>query len=213
MDNNLKWVNEKKIERTIKALEKNNMHGYFVNSKEEILEKIKEIVNEGSLVSCGGSQTLFETGVIEHLRSDRYEFLDRYKNGLNQKEIKDIYRKAFICDAYFTSTNALTENGELYNVDGNGNRVAAMLYGPDKVIVICGVNKIVKNIEEAIKRNESISAPANAKRIDTKTPCKVTGYCMDCDSSDRICCEYTLIKRQRNKERIHVIIIDDNFGY
>ena len=208
MDNNLKWVNEKKIERTIKALEKNNMHGYFVNSKEEILEKIKEIVNEGSLVSCGGSQTLFETGVIEHLRSDRYEFLDRYKNGLNQKEIKDIYRKAFMCDAYFTSTNALT-----YNVDGNGNRVAAMLYGPDKVIVICGVNKIVKNIEEAIKRNESISAPANAKRIDTNTPCKVTGYCMDCDSSDRICCEYTLIKRQRNKERIHVIIIDDNFGY
>ncbi|MDU6247366.1 MAG: Na/Pi symporter [Paeniclostridium sordellii] len=130
-----------------------------------------------------------------------------------KEEIKDMYRKAFICDAYFTSTNALTENGELYNVDGNGNRVAAMLYGPDKVIVICGVNKIVKNIEEAIKRNESISAPANAKRIDTKTPCKVTGYCMDCDSSDRICCEYTLIKRQRNKERIHVIIIDDNFGY
>ena len=88
-----------------------------------------------------------------------------------------------------------------------------MLYGPDKVIVICGVNKIVKDIDEAIKRNKQISAPANAKRLDTKTPCKVAGKCMDCNSHDRICCEYTLIKRQRVKDRIHVIFVNENFGY
>ena len=213
MDNNLKWVNEKKIERTIKALEKNNMHGYFVNSKEEILEKIKEIVNEGSLVSCGGSQTLFETGVIEHLRSDRYEFLDRHKEGLKPEDIKKIYRDAFSSDVYFTSTNAITEEGEIYNVDGNGNRVAAMLYGPDKVIIVAGYNKIVENLSEAIQRNRRIAAPANAKRLNKKTPCAKVGNCMDCKSSEKICREYTLIRSQSNSNRIHVIFLNEELGY
>lgn len=213
MDKNVKWVNDKKIERTINALEKNNMHGYLVSSKDELLSKISELVEYDSIVACGGSQTLFQTGVIDYLRSGKYDFLDRYVDGLTPKDIKDIYRKSFCSDAYFTSTNAITENGELYNVDGNGNRVAAMLYGPDKVIVVCGVNKIVKDVNEAIRRNESIAAPANAKRLDTKTPCKSTGYCMDCNSSDRICCEYTLIKKQRSKNRIHVIILNEKFGY
>ena len=213
MDKNLKWVNEKKIERTIKALEKNNMSGYLVNSKEELFKKISELVSDKSLVACGGSQSLFETGVIDYLRSGKYEFLDRYVEGLTPKDIKEIYRKAFYSDAYFTSTNAITENGELYNVDGNGNRVAAMLYGPDKVIVIAGVNKIVKDVNEAIKRNEEIAAPANAKRLDTNTPCKTIGYCRDCSSPSRICCEYTLIKKQRIDNRLHVIFLNENFGY
>ena len=213
MDKNLQWVYERQIERTIKALENNNMKGYLVKSKEDLIKKIDELVEENSFVACGGSQTLFEAGVIEHLREGRFDFLDRYKEGLKPQDMKDIYRKSFFADAYFTSTNAITENGELYNVDGNGNRVAAMLYGPDKVIVICGKNKIVKDVDAAIERNEQFSAPANAKRLDTKTPCKVSGYCMDCKSSDRICCEYTLIKRQRSQGRIHVIFIDENFGY
>lgn len=213
MDKNLQWVYERQIERTIKALENNNMNGYLVKSKEDLIKKIDELVEENSFVACGGSQTLFEAGVIEHLREGRFDFLDRYKEGLKPQDMKYIYRKSFFADAYFTSTNAITENGELYNVDGNGNRVAAMLYGPDKVIVICGVNKIVKDVDAAIKRNEQFSAPANAKRLDTKTPCKASGYCMDCKSIDRICCEYTLIKRQRSQGRIHVIFIDENFGY
>lgn len=213
MDKNLNWIYEKQIERTIKALENNNMNGYLVKSKEDLIEKICDLVSENSVVACGGSQTLFEAGVIDHLRSGRYEFLDRYKEGLKPNDMKDIFRKSFLSDAYFTSTNAITESGELYNVDGNGNRVAAMLYGPDKVIVICGRNKIVKDVNEAIRRNEQVAAPANAKRLDTKTPCKVTGHCMDCNSSDRICCEYTLIKKQRIQDRIHVIFLDDDFGY
>ena len=213
MNKNIHWVYEKKIERTIKALENNNMSGYLVKSKEDLIKKIEELVQQNSIVACGGSQTLFETGVIEHLRSGRYDFLDKYKEGLKPNDIKNIYRKSFFSDAYFTSTNAITENGELYNVDGNGNRVAAMLYGPDKVIIICGKNKIVKDVDEAIKRNKQLSAPANAKRLDIKTPCKTSGYCMDCNSNDRICCEYTLIKKQMTQGRIHVIFIDENFGY
>ena len=119
MDKNLHWIYERKIERTIEALENNNMNGYLVNSKEELIKKIDELVEVNSFVACGGSQTLFETGVIDHLRKGRYDFLDRYKEGLKPQEMKDIYRKSFFADVYFTSTNAITENGELYNVDGN----------------------------------------------------------------------------------------------
>ena len=214
MDKNVEWINEKKIEKTIKSLQKSNMSAYLVNSKEELIEKINSIVKEGSVVGCGGSMTLFETGVIDLLRSEQYNFLDRYKENLTPEQIEEIYKKSFSADAYFTSTNAITENGELYNVDGRGNRVAAMLYGPDKVIVVAGVNKIVKNIDEAIQRNKSICAPANTRRLGiSNVPCYTTGECMDCSSQNRICCEYTVIKRQRIDNRMHVIFLNETLGY
>lgn len=213
MDQNAKWVNEQRILRTIKSLEDNNMNGYYVKDKDELISKIEELVKTDSIVACGGSSTLFETGVIDHLRTKRYEFLDRYEDGLNRQEIVKIFKKSFSADVYFTSSNAVTESGELYNVDGNGNRVAAMLYGPEKVIVVCGVNKIVKDVERAIDRNRQISAPANAKRLNRNTPCTKVGYCMDCKSNERICNEYTLIKRQGTKDRIHVIFLAEEFGY
>lgn len=212
MDSNMMWVNEERIKRTIEALKKNNMDSFFVNDSSELIKKIEEIVGEGSKVTCGGSMSLFETGVMEHLRCGRYEFLDRYKPGLSPEEIKNIYREAFFCDAYFTSSNAVTENGELYNVDGNGNRVAAMLYGPDKVIVIAGVNKIVKDMKEAIERIRYIAGPANSKRLGRKTPCATTGVCMECNSPDRICREYTVIKKP-NPNRIYVIFLNEELGY
>lgn len=213
MDNNAKWVLEKKIERVICSLEKNNMRGYLVNSEEELINKVNELVKEGDLVACGGSTSLKETGILEYLSSGKFEYLDRYEEGLTSDEIKNIYRKSFFADAYFTSTNAITEQGELYNVDGNGNRVAAMIYGPDKVIVIAGYNKIVKNVEEAIERNKSIAAPANSKRLNRETPCAKVGYCMNCESKQRICGQYTLIKKQNIKDRIHVIFINKELGY
>lgn len=212
MDNSTKWVNEVKINRTLEALRKNNMEGFLITKQDELINKIEELVKEGSKVSFGGSMTLFEANVMEHLRSGRYELLDRYKEGLTPKEIKEIYREVFFCDAYFTSSNAITEEGELYNVDGNGNRVAAMLYAPDKVIVIAGVNKIVKDINEAISRVENYSAPANAKRLNRKTPCTVTGKCMNCNSPERICREYTVIKKP-TPNRIFVLLLNEEYGY
>ena len=213
MDSNVKWVNEEKILRTINSLEKNNMNGYIVNSKEELIDMIISLTNEGDKVSCGGSMSLVETGVMDHLRSGRYDFLDRAKEGLSAMDIDRIYRESFFADAYFSSTNAITEGGELYNVDGNGNRVAALLFGPKKVIIVAGVNKIVKNLDEAIKRNREISAPANAKRLNKSTPCTKIGYCMDCKSAEKICRGYTLIKSQKDKNRIHVIFLNDSIGY
>lgn len=157
--------------------------------------------------------TLFESGIIEYLRGGRYKFLDRYEEGLSRGDITKIYKQTFMADAYFVSTNAVTEKGELYNVDGTGNRVAAIMYGPDKVIVICGVNKIVSDLDGAIERNRKFSAPANAKRVGSKAPCTKTGYCMDCKSMDKICNEFTLIKGQANKDRIHVIFLNEDLGY
>lgn len=207
------WSNEMKINRTIEALKKNNMNGYYAKNRDEVIKLIEDIVAEGAKVAVGGSETLSELGVLEHLRSGRYDFLDRYKAGLTPEEVTNIFKQSFLADAYLSGCNAITENGELYNVDGNGNRVAAMLYGPDKVIVICGVNKIVKDVDEAIKRNREISAPMNAKRLNRKTPCAKVGYCMDCNSPERICNEYTLIKKQRSAERMHVIFLNENLGY
>lgn len=213
MDSNLKWILDTKVKRTMENLEKNNMEAYYVEEFPALIEKIEELINPGDTVSVGGSMTLFETGIIDYLRCGKYEFLDRYKPGLKPEEIKEIFRKSFFANNYFTSTNALTEAGELYNVDGNGNRVAAMLYGPDKVIVIAGINKIVKNIEEAIERNEKKVAPANCRRLNRNTPCVKTGFCTDCSSPDRICNEYTVIKRQGAKGRIKIIIVAKELGY
>ena len=213
MDSNALWVNEQKILRTISSLEKNNMNGYLVTSKDELIKKVENIVAPKSKVSCGGSMTLFEVGMIEHLRSGRYEFLDRYRDGITQDEVNEVFRQAFYCDAYFVSSNAITEDGQIYNVDGNGNRVAAMLFGPSKVIIIVGANKIVSTIDDAIKRNREVSAPANARRLNKETPCKKIGYCIDCNSKERLCNEYTVIKRQMNKDRIHVIFMNENLGY
>lgn len=204
---------DEKVKKTMENLEKNNMEAYYVEDEKELITKISQLVKENEIVAFGGSMTLSETGVIDYLRREKFQLLDRYKDGLNADEIKEIFRKSFFADSYFVSSNAITENGELYNVDGNGNRVAAMLFGPDKVIVIAGVNKIVKDVDEAIKRNREISAPLNAKRLNKKTPCAKVGHCMDCSSQERICNEYTLIKRQGKKGRIKVIFVNKEIGY
>jgi L-lactate utilization protein LutB len=213
MDKNAQFIVDKKVERTIESFKKHNMDAYFVKDKSSLINKISEILEDGNTVSVGGSMTLFETGVIDFLRSGKYNFWDRYKEGLTPEGIKNVFRQSFSSDAYLVSSNAITEEGELYNVDGNGNRVAAMLYGPDKVIVVVGYNKIVKNIDEAMKRKREIAAPANCKRLSKKTPCAEVGYCMDCKSPDRLCNDYVVIKRQAIKGRIHVLILGEDFGY
>lgn len=213
MDENNLWVLEQKVKRTMENLEKNNMEAYYVEDNKALLNKIDDLIKEGETVAVGGSMTLFETGIIEYLKSGKFNFLDRYKENLSREDMKEIYRKSFFADSYVVSSNAVTEEGELYNVDGNGNRVAAMIYGPDKVIVVVGTNKIVKDLDEAVKRNRESAAPANAKRLNRKTPCTKVGYCMDCNSSDRICNDYVLIRRQGNKGRIKVIFVKDALGY
>lgn len=213
---------DSRIEKTIKNLEKNNIKGYFVESKEEVVPLIKTLVPEGSSVSNGGSETLKQTGVSALLESGIYDFTDR--RGLDGEALRECYIKAFGCDAFFCSSNAVTENGELYNVDGNSNRVACIVYGPKQVIMVVGKNKIVADINEAIERVKTTAAPANTKRLSCKTPCAAAGRCisLDRENSDicsgcagdgRICCNYVISARQRHKDRIKVIIVNENLGY
>lgn len=213
MDQNKKTVLDIKIARTMDNLIKNNMQAYYVETKEQVIDKIKELTKEGDTVTCGGSQTLFEAGVIEHLRSGRYNYLDRYEPGLSSEQITEIFRKAFSADVYICSSNAVTEKGELYNVDGSSNRVSAMVFGPKSVIVVAGLNKIVKNLDEAVQRVRNVAAPMNAVRLHRNTPCVHTGSCMDCSSESRICCNYVTMARQIIKDRVKVIIVGEELGY
>lgn len=213
MDQNAQFVVDARIKRTMENLEKNNISAYRVENEEEALKKVEELIPEGATVGIGGSMTLFEVGVIDLLRKGGYNVLDRYKEGLTPAEMKEIFRKGFFADAFVTSSNAVTEDGELYNVDGTGNRVAAMLYGPDRVIVIVGTNKLVKDVEQAVIRVQETAGPANNKRLNKPNPCTKVGHCMDCSLDTRICNEYTLIRRQAVKGRMHVIIVNKELGY
>lgn len=163
MDNNVLWYLEKQIERTINNLRKRNMAGFFVKDDVELKGLLKELIDENSVVGVGDSMTLFETGAIDFLRKGNYTFLDKYREGITSEEKKQIYIQNFSADTFMCSTNALTEDGELYNIDGNGSRVAPMIYGPKQVILVTGINKIVRNIEEAEKRVRNYSAPIDAK--------------------------------------------------
>lgn len=213
MDQHVLTIYEDKIQRLIKNLESNNMKGTYLKSREELMAYLNVQIQDDSLVSVGGSQTLFELGLISYLRNREIRFLDRYKGELTGEEKKELYRKSFFADFYFSSSNAITVDGHLYNVDHTGNRVAALLYGPEKVFVIVGINKIVDTVEEAIARVRAVAAPANNVRLNRNTPCVKFGSCVDCKVEDRICNEYTLIKRQAVKDRIEVIILPFELGY
>lgn len=213
MDNNISWYVEKQVDRTIDNLRKHNMAGYFVKDEVELIELLKELITEDSVVGVGDSMTLFETGVIEFLRKGNYKFLDKYKENITSEEKKQIYIQNFSSDTFMCSTNALTENGELYNIDGNGSRVAPMIYGPKQVVLVAGINKIVSDLKEAEKRVRNYSAPIDAKRLKKNTPCTTLGYCVDCKSPNRICNDFLIITGQFVKDRIKVIIVGKELGY
>lgn len=202
-------------------LKKNRMEPFFVPTKEEIPALVKTLMSSGDVISCGGSVTLNESGVTELMRSGEYNFLDRDVARKNGRDLNDLYRETFSADVFLTSSNAVTENGELVNVDGNGNRVAAITYGPKKVICIVGANKLVKNAEEGFKRVKTISAPKNAVRLNTNTPCKELGHCLfaeddwhkGCTADERLCVSFSLVGYQRDKNRVKVIICGEALGY
>lgn len=210
---------EMKLERTVKALQANRMDACWVQTKEDALQKVEELLTKGALIASGGSMTLDECGITDLLRSGDYDYLDRAE--VRQGGITELYRRSFYADCYLMSSNAVTEQGELYNVDGNGNRAAALIYGPSSVIVVAGANKIVPDIPAAIKRVRSLAAPVNAMRLHQDTPCAKTGICAGihgelaagCKADQRICCSYVVSGFQRVPNRIHVILVAENLGY
>lgn len=221
-DENLRSVIRKRIEKTQSNLKKNGMDCMIAESAEDVVPMVKDMLEFGSTVAAGGSQTLVETGVIDLLRCGDYKYLDR--SGLTGDAIKKCYRESLSADTYLCSSNAITESGELYNVDGNGNRTAALCYGPDSVIIVAGYNKIVSDIDEAVERIRTIAAPANTVRLGCNTYCREKGECMayasggtsitsGCRSAGRICCSYLITGYQRVPGRIKVILVCEELGY
>lgn len=213
---------QEKMEKAAQALKKNNMQVYIVQTCEEAVEKVGELLKEGETISCGGSVSLSESGVLDLMKNGKYNFLDRSKC-TSREEMEEIYRKSFFADTYLTSANAVTLNGEIYNVDGNSNRVAAIAYGPKSVIFVVGCNKIVNDLDEAVLRIKKVAAPANGTRLELDTPCGKKGQCISCTngkdttkgcySSGRMCCSYLVSAYQRHKDRYKVILVAQPLGY
>ena len=200
------------ITTTIKNLEKNNLKTFFVETKEEALAKILDSVPENATIGFGGSKTLKQLGVFAALEKKNYKLLD-WGRANSGEEAAEIRKQSLFADVYLSSSNAITQDGKLVNMDGTGNRVSAITFGPEKVIIVAGKNKIVENEEKAVERIRNIAAPATAKHFGKKTPCVITGKCMDCTSKDRICCIKVVHSWQKTPGRITIILVNEDLGY
>ncbi len=208
------------LNKTIENLQKNRMTVYVAENKQEALKITKSLLPKGCVVTHGGSVTLQECGIREMIQNGEYRYLDRSVVA----DPREVYRKTFDADFYLSGANAVTENGELYNVDGNCNRISALSYGPKKVIFVVGQNKIVPSLQHAIERVKKIAAPKNTARLHCNTYCATHGQCISlsnpnasmtdgCNSPARICCNYLVMAQQRDPERVSVILVKEDLGY
>ncbi len=212
MDVNITKRNELLAQKVIKGLESRNMTGYYAATKEEALKKALEIIPEGSSVTMGGAMSAHEIGLVEAIKNGNYNFLDRDK-ATTPEEKRAAMLAGYDADFFLTSANAMTDDGIMVNIDGNSNRVSMIAQGPKKVLVIVGMNKICDDLDSAMKRARNVAAPINAQRFGLSTPCAKTGKCMDCKSPDTICCQFLMTRFSRHKDRIHVILVNDNLGF
>ncbi len=202
---------ERQAKSIIEKIEKRNMCGYYCATKKECADLVLSMIGEGKSVTWGGSMSLKECKIPEKLleRGD-CQVIDRAEYGDNMQEY---YLKAFTADYYLMGTNAITLDGELMNIDGNGNRVASLIFGPEKVIVLAGMNKVVADRDEAYSRVRNMASPPNTIRLGKNTPCASFGKCGDCMSPDCICNQIVITRRSREKERIHVILVGEEIGF
>jgi len=206
------WFQEKQVERTINALKKNNFEALYVPDSKKAFDEVMKRIPDGATVGIGGSVTLTQLGLQEALSKRKIHLIWPFQQAKSEEERLDLVRKSFASDVFLTGTNAITEDGKLFNVDASGNRVGAMLMGPRKVIVAAGVNKIVNDITSAEKRVKEWTAPQNAKRLGRKTPCAETGVCADCKSPDRICNIYVTLAKKPSRIDMVVILVGENLG-
>ena len=209
MDENRLKRNDLLAEQIIKGLESRNMTGYYAKSKEEALKMALDLIPEGSRVAKGGSMSVVEIGLEDAVKNGNYEYCDRA--AMKDKREAELF--AYSADVYLGSVNAITEDGVLVNIDGNSNRVSAYAYGPEKLVLIVGLNKVASDADAAMKRARNEAATINAQRFGLSTPCSKTGRCMDCKSPDTICCQFLITRYSRHKDRIHVILVNENLGF
>lgn len=201
--------NEKLAQKVIEGLRSRNMEGYYAATKEEALAKALELIPEGSSVSMGGSMSVNAIGLDQALKDGNYDFIDRD----HYEDKRKAMLMAYDADFFLSSVNAMTEDGVLVNIDGNANRVSAIAQGPKHVLFIVGMNKVCKDIDDAMKRARNVAAPVNAQRFGLSTPCAQTGSCFNCKSPDTICCQFLITRFSRHAGRISVILVNDEIGY
>ncbi len=199
-------------EKVIKAMETRNIHGFYCETKKEALKKALEIIPENSSIAWGGSESISEIGLLESLSKGKYTLYDR-SAAKTLEEKNELILKAFSSDYYLMSTNAFTSDGKLVNIDGTGNRVAAMIYGPKNVIIIAGMNKLEPDEASALKRARNKAAAINAIRLSRETPCVKSASCHNCTSPDCICCHTVITRMSKPKGRIKVILVGEELGF
>ena len=200
--------NEKLAQIVIKGLKSRNMTGYYVKDLDEALKKALELIPEGSRVAMGGCMSAQEIGLTDALNNGHYTFYDRAFMAKREGLIE-----AYGADVFVSSVNALTDDGILVNIDGNANRVSFIAQGPQKVVFIVGMNKVASDLDHAMMWARNIAAHINEGRFDITTPCTKTGKCMDCKSIDTVCCQFLITRFSRHKDRIHVILVNENLGF
>lgn len=198
--------------RVIRGLESRNMEGYYAATREEALSIALELIPEGSVIGWGGSYSVDQIGLRDAVRAGSYKIIDR--DAANTPEEKRRRELAILdTDWFLAGSNAITEDGELVNLDGHCNRVSAIAFGPRNVLLIVGMNKVRKDLDSAIKRVRNEAAPINMQRFAPETPCKKLGYCADCKSPGTICCQMLITRFSMDKGRIKVILVDDQLGF
>lgn len=213
MNENVKKANEAKIKTVIKNLEKRNITGHYCDTKEDAVKVIKSLIPEGSEVSWGGSATLDEIGIKTVLADGNYRINDPMK-ATDPAEGLKLRKAALQADVFLSGLNAVTMDGEIVNIDGRGNRVSAILFGPDKVILIAGTNKIVLDEKDAVDRIRSDACPPNALRLGLKTPCALTGMCQECLIKGNTICSHIVTTRfSMTEDRMHVVLVNETLGF
>ena len=204
--------NEKAAGKVIKNLARRNIEAFYCPTAREAVEKVLEMIPAGSSVTWGGSMSIRDIDIPAALaNAGKYEVYDRDK-APDRAAATEIYLKAFSCDYYLSSANAITEDGVIVNIDGTGNRVAAITFGPRNVIFVIGMNKLTQNVDAALARARSLAAPVNTARFDIQTPCKLDGVCHNCLSDDCIC-NYIHYLRHSPKGKHKVILVGECLGY
>ena len=203
---------EKRGNTVVENLKSRGFDACYCRTGDEAREMALEWMEKGTVVSWGGSMTIRDIGLTKAVSDGEFKVIDRDK-AENQEEKRQAAMDTLHADYFLTSANAVSEDGQLVNVDGNGNRVAAIVFGPKYVIVVAGMNKVVRTAEDALVRARTVAAPFNQQRFEGKTPCTVTGVCGDCKSPDCICNQILTTRNCRPAGRIKVILVGESLGY
>lgn len=195
----------------VKNLQSRHFEAYYCENKEQALAKALELIPEGATVGWGGAMSAQQIGLIDAVRNGAYEAIDRDK-GADFAEREQIMRRCFQADVFLTGANALSLDGEMVNIDGTGNRVGAIIYGPASVLVIAGMNKVTDDLESAVIRARTVAAPMNQQRFELNNPCTATGACADCKGETCICNQIVITRHCRPVGRIKFILVGEDLG-